>query len=408
MRLKIKKNNFLISTIITLYTFQSALESISGVFSYIDEFVLVIAILLVIMFQGRFRRILSDRKVQLLVVLIFSFVFCGITSNIIFKYQTYSLVAMDLIANIKFFFSIVAGYFILKENRWEEQKKAMNTTASLASVVLFVTFVLDRIFNIWEGQVRFGIKSSLLFYPHPTYYAGALGFLIAILTATYDKKRKYFIVLDLIMLFFSLRSKAFVAVIVYIALFWHLIIQRKKLKLWHCVAIGILAFYFAWDQIYFYYFKLVGASARSVLTLTSFKIMKDYFPIGTGFGTYASHAAGLNYSPVYSLYGFENIWEVSHLNPSAFLDDTFWPIIIGQTGFLGTLSYIGILVSILYRCFKTKKVDLYLFTSSIFVMSYLFISSTAEPIFNNSISVPMGFFIGIVFRMSSNRKGKRI
>ena len=65
--------------------------------------------------------------------------------------------------------------------------------------------------------------------------------------------------------------------------------------------------------------------------------MKDYFPLGTGFATYASDSAFKNYSPVYIKYGFLSESEVSPA--SYFMNDTFWSIIIAQTGFIGILLY---------------------------------------------------------------------
>lgn len=77
-----------------------------------------------------------------------------------------------------------------------------------------------------------------------------------------------------------------------------------------------------------------------MLTIKAFEIARDYFPIGVGFASYASHTAAIAYSPVYYLYGVNSIWELSPNNPHAFLDDTFWPIIVAQSGFIGTICYL--------------------------------------------------------------------
>lgn len=57
--------------------------------------------------------------------------------------------------------------------------------------------------------------------------------------------------------------------------------------------------------------------------------MRDYFPLGTGFATYASEQARKNYSPIYTMYGL-NTGETPM--DSKFLNDVFWSIIFAQGG----------------------------------------------------------------------------
>ena len=60
-----------------------------------------------------------------------------------------------------------------------------------------------------------------------------------------------------------------------------------------------------------------------------------------------NYISGKNYSPVYALYGINNVYELSQ-NRTSFISDTFWPMIIGQFGYLGTLCYL-ICIILIYR-----------------------------------------------------------
>ncbi|MCD7836914.1 MAG: hypothetical protein LUG83_09780, partial [Lachnospiraceae bacterium] len=264
--------------------------------------------------------------------------------------------------------------------------------------------VIDRIFNIYEGGVRYGIKAAEIFYSGTTYFAASLIFIITILTAFYRKRNTIYIAASLLMLVMTLRSKAFGAALCYMCLVFFIFKIRKKIKIWHIAAFGIFVIDVAWNNIYFYYVLLAGKSARSVMTLTSLQILKDYFPIGTGFGTYASHAAAVSYSPVYVMYGFQDIWELSNQNVDAFFDDTFWPIIIAQTGFIGIISYLIVLWNVIKKCFNLWEINRYFYAAALFVIAYLLISSIGEPAFNNSISIPLAVSLGVIFRISATNR----
>ena len=140
--------------------------------------------------------------------------------------------------------------------------------------------------------------------------------------------------------------------------------------------------------------------------MTSLKIMKDYFPLGTGFATYASDSAFKNYSPVYIKYGFLSESEVSPA--SYFMNDTFWPIIIAQTGFIGILLYISVLLFLLKKCLEMESYSIKFYIGSLFIFCYLFISSTSEPAFNNSIAIPLAILFGVMLRWYDKYRNKMI
>lgn len=394
--LEIKKE-WIFCGLIWLMVFQSPLETVSSIFKYIDEALALIGIFLLakkFLCRGQ---ITASKDTIIIVCLLAIFVISGLTGNFLYKYQPLKAVIIDLITNIKFYCTILTGYYLCYHFDWNRMKKISNISARLMTALLFVIFLMDRVLNIFPGQIRYGIKSAQLFYIHPTYLAGAVIFLLALLTIFYERKNFIYILCCCVITVFTLRSKSFGAIAVFCVLFVFIKTFKKKIKLWQIALLGCCAIIVGWPMIHYYFVLLAGHSARSVMTLTSFRILWDYFPIGTGFGTYASSVAGEYYSPVYVKYGFEQVYELSSSNPNSFFSDTFWPIIIGQTGLIGTVSYLSVQLLLLKKCLSTYKLDKFVFLGMLFIMIYLFISSMAEPTFNNSISMSLAFTLGMIF-----------
>ncbi|MEL7029282.1 MAG: hypothetical protein AAGL49_08710, partial [Pseudomonadota bacterium] len=70
------------------------------------------------------------------------------------------------------------------------------------------------------------------------------------------------------------------------------------------------------------------------------EIAGDYFPLGTGAGTYLSAPSRFPvFSPVYHKYGLSKIDGGSPDNP-IYLLDTFWPKILGEAGWIGFIGYL--------------------------------------------------------------------
>ena len=131
---------------------------------------------------------------------------------------------------------------------------------------------------------------------------------------------------------------------------------------------------------------------------------KDYFPFGAGFGTYASHYSGKYYSPLYSMYSLSF---VHGLKPDdvVFVSDTFWPMIIGQKGYIGLGCYVLALMYLLKKIIPYFKIRREYYAAALFALGYLGISSLAESAFVNSFAIPLAMVIGmIIYRNESEVK----
>ena len=72
---------------------------------------------------------------------------------------------------------------------------------------------------------------------------------------------------------------------------------------------------------------------------TGFLIFRDYFPFGSGFGTFATEASRVYYSSMYGKYGLWGIWGLKE-GEASFAADTFYPS-IAQFGIVGLFIFIS-------------------------------------------------------------------
>jgi hypothetical protein len=89
------------------------------------------------------------------------------------------------------------------------------------------------------------------------------------------------------------------------------------------------------------------STGRAQLYRAGERIARDNFPLGVGFGRFASYPSRLHYSPVYDDYELSSVYGLSRQYPN-FIDDTAWPSVMGETGYAGLAAYVaGILLLIL-------------------------------------------------------------
>jgi hypothetical protein len=140
--------------------------------------------------------------------------------------------------------------------------------------------------------------------------------------------------------------------------------QRKKIGILVLAAVLVLGVVsFEGDvlahQISSYTATSSGSTARGLLYDVSGQIAVGHFPLGVGFGRYASYTSGSPYSTVYDQYGLSDVWGLSRQYP-LFISDTSWPSVLGETGVIGLISFLGGLVAIwiaAYRRFRRGPID---------------------------------------------------
>ena len=82
---------------------------------------------------------------------------------------------------------------------------------------------------------------------------------------------------------------------------------------------------------------------RVALYAGSVAVARDEFPLGAGLGRYGSHTSRDDYSPVYAQYGLNRVYGLREQRPIA-ITDTFWPMVVGETGAAGLLAAVAFFV----------------------------------------------------------------
>jgi hypothetical protein len=96
---------------------------------------------------------------------------------------------------------------------------------------------------------------------------------------------------------------------------------------------------------------LAAVPPRTALYVASVAIARDHFPLGAGLGRFGSQMSRADYSPVYAQYGLTKIPGLAAAD-SGSVTDTFWPMLLGETGLFGLLAYavfLGSLIATLWR-----------------------------------------------------------
>jgi hypothetical protein len=82
---------------------------------------------------------------------------------------------------------------------------------------------------------------------------------------------------------------------------------------------------------------------RVALYAGSLAIARDEMPLGVGIGRYGSHMSREEYSPVYQRYKLHRVFGLRERRPIA-VTDTFWPMVLGETGIIGFAGAVGFFV----------------------------------------------------------------
>ena len=392
---------------ICLLVFQNLLQSIIKPMQYFDEALSLLSIPVLLLYYLKNKGNGTIKKYNMYMLILMAVLLgAGLFSTINYNYQPINFALSDALLVSKFFLAYLLSQLLFQDGFIKQYENKIYKITKVIIVVLFLLTISNYIFKIWPSQdFRFGLMTNQLFYSHPTYLAAICIFLLALLTLSSNKKLNiFYIALIYVMLLSTLRFKAIGASIIILCLLLYLKHADKKVSVSKLGLLAVIAIVLAWDQISYYYIDLDG-SARKVLNITSIKIAKDYFPIGAGFATFGSYFSSVNYSPLYMKYGINKVYGLE-AGKANFMTDTFWPMIIGQFGVIGTVCYFMLLLLIFIKIqMEYSKDNKELYISKLICFCYLLISSTSESAFVNPISIPLAIVIGI--NIITKRKGER-
>ena len=380
------KDKIILISLFYFMIFQNVLENYFNIFGILDEAmsaaIVIIAIINILYSRRKYVICKNNKKI---LVSVLALIIIGIIGNLKTDYQTMIPALKDAVCVLKGIITYVFIPLCLSNLNLDEYLTTMNNHLKFITGLVFLTVIANLLFDIFPYyEIRFGIKSQQIFFTHPTYLASFSVIIIILLSVNlreHEENKKY-IILMLLVLASTLRFKSIAFIPIYMYLYYIVFKKQRKLQLLDVGILCVLGGVFAISQVMEYFNN--PDWARNVLTMNSLNIAKDNFPIGTGFGTYASWASGESYSNIYYDYNISTTWGISP-DFYEFIADTFWPMIIGQFGVLGLGIYIYILLRIYKNIINNDNLDYYF--GQILALLYLIILSIAEASFSGPIVV---------------------
>jgi hypothetical protein len=267
----------------------------------------------------------------------------------------------------------------------------MKSVSLLLWWILFAAGVSDLFF---PGMIR-------LLMSHETFYAAAVTItsLCYLYCSRFTALDKMTFLLLLSVGILSGRSKfyGFYALSVFVMLFFS---NTRQFK-WNIRNITLIVCMFAtivlvaWEKISFYFYQAVTGEvekdmiARFVLYVTSPEILRDYFPFGSGFASYATYSSGVYYSHIYADYSIDSVYGITK-NYYSFIADAYYPS-LAQFGVAGIVLYLLFWLYICRRAFYFYKgtKDLHLIVVVVLIVGFLGIDGTTDSTFISN----RGFFV---------------
>lgn len=374
-----------------LLAFESALRDEARVFNYADEAATIIMVAIALVSLATEKRAFSflpqEKRAALLLVL---FVVIGLAGGAISGVQPALVpIAIDLFACIKFFVALMAGVVVFRRGS-DDFVHACIVVARVVIVVAAVCAALNLFVDIGMCTVRLrmGMRPfSFVFYHPYAVNVMCVGFMA--LFATNPKANRVYLVLSCFVMVSTLRAKG-VAFVVVAAILLVTVGRGQRLSSRMVAVATIAAVLVVCGQIVSNYAN--PEEARFRLTIASLEIANTYAPLGAGFATFGSNVTTLPeyYSSLYYDYGLSTVWG---LRPTGtqFVSDTFFPIILGQCGWLGLLCYGAFVVEMLQAVRLRTKMSSANPAGALLVAAFLVLSCLSDSAFFGHTAIFLAF-----------------
>lgn len=403
-----KKSIFLVAILLC----QGQIENFIPQLNILDELIVIIFIILAI-----YKIIICKKALRLYQIekfMIFSlclYISIGLISNykseiLINNIDILRSLFLSLKAFIVYFFCRIYFQNINLNTRYLEKIYYF-----LIKVIYFYVgiIIINYFFNFlkpWDNRFGF-IKIVSVGFSHPAefdFFIVSISSLILFLSCILEKNINYFKKL-IIPLTFLILSSGRIKALVYFLIFviaYFIILKNRRMKFIYIIPIIPIVAYIAHDR---FISQIINSkSARGNLYKTSLEIGKDFFPLGSGFGTFGTEMSRVKYSSLYYIYGISGIYGLRPDYP-AFITDTYWPAVIGEVGFLGLILMIGITFGLIKLCISITRNNM-LKLGVVSLLGYGIFASVADSIFTTyrgvAIMIITSFMISFISKI--NRK----
>lgn len=364
------------------------------ILQYADE--LVTILLLPYMVLGTIKRCTYiDKCIRNIIYLFVLIGLIGIASTVLNKVQPDKFaVCLDMLTLSKIIICPIGMYFLLNEHNSEEIIRILTPMAKFFLWSGLACAVVSQFLNIGMTEYeRNGIKSFyfIVGFQH-LFSILVLCALLIILSKKYDLR---YILIAIVQMILTLKGPSIIWSVSILFILYYFKRDREKIDKWVYVVLLLFCIIFGQFQIQNYF--LNDTAPRLVLFNYGLKTALAYFPLGSGFATYGSPVAASYYSPLYQLYGFSNKYGMSKTDTS-FLNDNYWPTIIGQFGFWGLIIALIIFVNFFYFVMKSNlRKELKAVTIS--CLLFIAIHSLGSSIFTTNATLILFIIMVVIIKM---------
>ncbi len=325
-----------------------------------------------------------------------------------FNFNTVRYIATDWIIQLKPYVAFVAmlviGPFFTDQDKYILRKIAVFNVL-VAAIVLFSRFFVGRLLL---EPIFFHVMTAGM-----CIYVSAAVYMLCSINKEGAVERKSLIIFTVMFIAGLMCTRAkyygeFVLAMFFIYFYKPGIMKHLDFKRFMLIVLLlVLILIVSWEKIEYYFItgnsdtfdpNVVASYARPVLYVTSFFILCDYFPFGSGLASFATFASADNYSGLYYEYGLNYIWGLSPSMPD-FICDAFYPS-LAQFGFVGILLFIYFWIYIykylrvLIRLNSQKYRNL--FCIGVMLMCFVFIESIASTTFVQFYGMVAMMLLGMI------------
>lgn len=377
---------FIKFTLVFGVIFYDFIQKTTG-FSYIDE--IITLFLVIYLCSSRKERSVKELYFFILILLFYLFY------SLMFPHNVFPAIYTDFFIQIKPFLAFYCVWS-LPFDFYEKDSRSLCKISIFISLLILPIGILNPgggdLMNMFGGHSRYATMSIAL---GTTYLF-------------FSKRRKKDLYITLLIYsigLLSLRSKmfGFYAAFIGIMFLWNKIPRRKYILspktiiIFSVILFGVI--YVAREKIFFYFVSGVNAEnmfARPLLYVKAIEILKDYPLFGTGFGSYATHASALYYSPLYFSYG---LYLSPEIGQGLFISDTYFPV-FAQFGYVG----LALFLLFWWKRYTTAKNnyiktgDMLPFKMVMLIIIFFFIESIADSTFTHNRGMYMMMLLALFLK----------
>lgn len=329
-----------------------------AVFGYTDEVFCAICLLILSI------NILRHKGIPKFYLYFIMLVLLGLLGNLFSGVQTdLKIIAVDTFIFCKPYILLLYMITTVKEHQIKKLY-AYFTVISKALIIIICFFAVASLtfeLNMLNAEGNFKFLSVSSFTGTVSMWTILF---LAVIVSNKNNNRLLYYILSTVIVFMTDSGLGKLSIVGLLAIY--IFLENMKIFKWYYLLIIIpICFWIGQNEIAGY---LMNSDApRFLLFYYSFVTAFKFFPLGSGFATYASAMANKTYSQLYYEYGFNHRYGMA-ADQRYYLMDSYYPQVIGQLGLIGAIVF-GWFTILIFKKLIWKDSNRYIRNASIYLFA---------------------------------------